>query len=167
MLKTLEKKIKEVKTTIQVNVSKSHTYYKAVIEQVLITFYQANEESIKFKIKSYKKCLSQLAEVIEFGINKKSSRRITNRRLAVEALTMRSHIYRNLAYIDPTNFSTHIEMALSDANEAIQFSHDLKQLESESQIAIGLIYRDKYENINPTSDFSKKNHESISWLHLN
>lgn len=157
MLEGLEKEVKEVKKTIQENVGKSHTYYKAIIEQFLITFYQASEKPTNIKIKSYKNCLSQLAEVIKFGIDE-SSNRITNRRLAVEAFTMGSHIYRNLAHIESKKFDTHINMALSYANKATKFSHNLKQLKSESQIAIGLIYRDKYEKKDPTL---KKNKNKI------
>lgn len=147
MLESLEKVAEDCLKTFEMFVPYSHFPHRANIELSLIYFYRAkNLPSSKKdeRKKLYDKCLAKLNKAVHYAEQKSGNNRYKNRRILVEALTIRSHIQRNIADINENLFPASIKKAFEDAENAEIISRGLTQLESDAAISLGIVYRDLY-----------------------
>lgn len=121
---------------------KPHTYYRGIVELSLVRHYQPREIPKEFKIECYRRCVCDLSEALKFA--EQEDGKFVNRRIAIEAVTLRSHIYRHLADVDHRNCDDHLQAAYSDAFTAIEYSKSLSQLSSDAYIALGMVYRSRF-----------------------
>lgn len=150
----------------------SHFPHRTNIEVSLLLFYIAKslpQNEILSRKKYYNECLSKLDEGIKYAVAKPSDDKpFKNRRILIEASSLRSHIYRNYADAKGENFRRMITNAYKDAKLACEIADGLKQLESDALIALGTVYRDLFvygkNNVPILKIEDQKIKDNVEWL---
>ncbi len=155
VLKKLKRLGKKCFNTFQQYVPNSHFLEYVRIEFSLICFYLAESLSTenekkkrihyKYKNNIYKKCLELLNHPIKYSEQRKKDGQLKNRRILVEAYSLRSHIYRNYAKFEGKSFWEEIKKAESDALKALDYAKDLNASKSEASYMLGAVNLLKYK----------------------
>lgn len=126
----------------------SYYVHRCDIEISLINYFLENfANSKEAKLELLNESIRKINVVIEHYRQPDQKKLSKNRRLLVEALTVGSHIRRKVTNIEQFDDLNNFNLAINDAQEAVDLAEGMKQLKCSAYIALALAYREILLNL--------------------